>query len=84
LVQVVRKSDALGRELLALLPFTPGGLGFVEAGLVGTLTVAGVPSGDALAATLLYRIVAYWLPLLAGGVAYLLFRHRYGSTSTWS
>lgn len=66
-------------QLLALLPFTPGGLGFVEAGLVTTLTVAGVPSGDALAATLLYRIVAYWLPLLAGGVAYLLFRHRYGS-----
>lgn len=66
-------------QLLALLPFTPGGLGFVEAGLVATLTVAGVPGGDALAATLLYRIVAYWLPLLAGGVAYLLFRHRYGS-----
>jgi uncharacterized protein (TIRG00374 family) len=71
-------------ELLALLPFTPGGLGFVETGLVGTLTVAGVPSGDALAATLLYRIIAYWLPLLAGGVAYFLFRHRYGSSSTWS
>jgi uncharacterized protein (TIRG00374 family) len=66
-------------ELLALLPFTPGGLGFVEAGLVSTLTLAGVPGGDALAATLLYRIVSYWLPLLAGGVAYLLFRRRYGS-----
>jgi uncharacterized protein (TIRG00374 family) len=64
-------------ELLALVPFTPGGLGFVEAGLVGALTLAGVPSGDALAATLLYRIVAYWLPLPAGGAAYLLFRHRY-------
>jgi Lysylphosphatidylglycerol synthase TM region len=30
-------------ELLALVPFTPGGLGFVEAGLVGTLKLAGVP-----------------------------------------
>ena len=68
-------------ELLALVPLTPGGLGFVEAGLVGTLTLAGVPSGDALAATLLYRIVAYWLPLPAGGVAYLLFRHRYRTGS---
>ena len=66
-------------ELLALVPFTPGGLGFVEAGLVGALTLAGVPSGDALAATLLYRVVAYWLPLPAGGTAYLLFRHRYGA-----
>ena len=64
-------------ELLALLPFTPGGLGFVEAGLVGTLTLAGVPGSDALAATLLYRLAAYWLPIPAGGVAYLLFRHRY-------
>ncbi len=63
--------------VLALIPFTPGGLGFVEAGLVGTLTLAGVPSQDAVTATLLYRIVAYWLPLPAGGVAYLLFRRRY-------
>jgi uncharacterized protein (TIRG00374 family) len=63
--------------LLALLPFTPGGLGFVEAGLVGTLRLAGVPGAHALAATLLYRLVAYWLPIPAGGVAYLLFRRRY-------
>ena len=65
-------------EVLALIPLTPGGLGFVEAGLVGTLTLAGVSGRDALAATLLYRLVAYWLPLPAGGVAYLLFRRRYG------
>jgi uncharacterized protein (TIRG00374 family) len=64
-------------ELLALIPLTPGGLGFVEAGLVGTLTLAGVPGDDALTATLLYRLVAYWLPLPAGGVAYVLFRLRY-------
>jgi uncharacterized protein (TIRG00374 family) len=64
-------------EVLALVPFTPGGLGFVEAGLVGTLTLAGVPSHNALTATLLYRIVSFWLPLPAGGIAYLLFRRRY-------
>jgi uncharacterized membrane protein YbhN (UPF0104 family) len=51
----------------------------VEAGLVGTLTLAGVPGPDALAATLLYRLVSYWLPIPVGGVAYLLFRHRYAS-----
>jgi uncharacterized membrane protein YbhN (UPF0104 family) len=65
-------------ELLALVPFTPGGLGFVEAGLVGTLTLAGVPARDAVAATLLYRLVSYWLPLPAGAIAYVLFRRRYG------
>jgi uncharacterized membrane protein YbhN (UPF0104 family) len=64
-------------ELLALIPLTPGGLGFVEAGLVGTLTLAGVAGANALAATLLYRLAAYWIPIPAGGVAYLLFRRRY-------
>jgi uncharacterized membrane protein YbhN (UPF0104 family) len=66
-------------ELLAQIPLTPGGLGFVEAGLVGTLTVAGVPGPAALAATLLYRLVSYWLPLPLGGLAYLAFRRRYGT-----
>lgn len=68
-------------ELLAPLPFTPDGLGFVEAGLVGTLTLAGMPSADALATTLPYRIIAYRLPLPTGATLYLhlfrLFRHRY-------
>jgi uncharacterized protein (TIRG00374 family) len=63
-------------EVLAQIPFTPGGLGFVESGLVGTLVLAGVPGHAALAATLLYRLVSYWLPILAGGIAYLLFRRR--------
>jgi uncharacterized protein (TIRG00374 family) len=63
--------------LLALIPFTPGGLGFVEAGLVGTLTLAGVAPQDAVLATLTYRLVSYWLPIPAGGVAYLAFRRRY-------
>jgi uncharacterized protein (TIRG00374 family) len=62
--------------VLALIPLTPGGLGFVEAGLVGTLKLAGVAASAALTATLLYRIVSFWLPLPAAGVAYALFRRR--------
>jgi len=65
-------------ELLSLIPLTPGGLGFVEAGLVGTLTLAGVPAPLALAATLFYRLASFWLPIPSGGIAYLLFRRRYG------
>jgi uncharacterized protein (TIRG00374 family) len=65
-------------ELFAQIPFTPGGLGFVEAGLVGSLTLAGAPGSAAVAATLLYRLVSYWLPIPVGGVGYLLFRRRYG------
>ena len=64
--------------LLAMIPLTPGGLGFVEAGLTAMLVLSGVPSADALLATLAYRIVSYWLPIPAGLVAQLLFRHRYG------
>jgi hypothetical protein len=69
----------IGGALLALIPVTPGGLGFVEAGLTGLLVLAGVSAGDAAAATLAYRLVSYWLPLPAGLVGYGLGRHRYGS-----
>jgi uncharacterized protein (TIRG00374 family) len=67
--------------LLALIPVTPGGLGFVEAGLTGMLTAAGVGAQQALVATLAYRVASFWLPLPAGAVAYVLFHRRYGSES---
>ena len=65
-------------EIVALLPLTPGGLGIVEASLSGLLILAGVRPGYAFLATLAYRVASYWLPLLAGPPAYLLYRHRYG------
>jgi len=68
--------------VLAMIPITPGGLGVVEAGLTATLALAGVPGGAAVLATLVYRLASYWLPLLAGGVAYLLYRRRFGATAT--
>lgn len=64
--------------VLGMIPITPGGLGFVEAGLTATLVVAGIPSGDALLATLAYRLFQFWLPIPAGAVAYGLFRRKYG------
>jgi hypothetical protein len=36
-----------------------------------------VNSSQAVLATLTYRIASYWVPLLAGPVAYGLFRIRY-------
>lgn len=59
-------------SLLAKVPFTPGGLGFVEAGLTGTLVLAGMSAGDAATATLAYRLVSYWLPIPLGGLAYAM------------
>ncbi len=70
--------------LLAMIPVTPGGLGFVEAGLSGMLVLAGVSGQQALVGTLAYRLVSFWLPLPIGGIAYLLFRRRYGSTGASS
>jgi uncharacterized protein (TIRG00374 family) len=64
-------------SFLGMLPFTPGGLGFVEAGLIGMLALAGVSAGAATVATLAYRLVSFWLPIPAGGVGYVLFRRRY-------
>jgi uncharacterized protein (TIRG00374 family) len=61
-------------QVLTMIPLTPGGLGFVEAGLTGLLALAGVGAGDAAVATLAYRLVSYWLPLPAGAVA--AFTHR--------
>jgi uncharacterized protein (TIRG00374 family) len=68
----------VGGALLALIPVTPGGLGFVEAGLTGLLTAAGVGAQQSLVSTLAYRLVSFWVPLPAGGVAYGLFQRRYG------
>ena len=63
--------------VLAMIPITPGGLGFVEAGLTGLLALAGVSAADAVLAVLAYRLVSFWLPLPAGGIAAYLHRRRY-------
>jgi uncharacterized protein (TIRG00374 family) len=65
-------------QLLGTLPLTPGGLGFVEAGLTGTLALAGVGGAAAVVATLAYRLVSFWLPIPAGVVAAIVHRRRFG------
>lgn len=63
-------------QILGMIPITPGGVGFVEAGLTATLALAGVGAADAALATLIYRLMSFWLPLPAGLVAWGLFRIR--------
>lgn len=63
--------------ILGLIPITPGGLGFVEAGLTGTLVLAGINTGAAVLATLVYRLVSFWIPIPIGLVAARMFRRRY-------
>jgi uncharacterized protein (TIRG00374 family) len=57
-----------------LLPL-PGGVGGVDAGMVGTFVAFGVPYGLALIAVLTYRLLAFWLPTIPGAIAYFQLRH---------
>ncbi|GAA3375250.1 lysylphosphatidylglycerol synthase domain-containing protein [Streptomyces sannanensis] len=51
---------------------TPGGVGAVEVALTTALTIAGLSSGIATSAVLLYRLLTFWLPVLPG---WLCFNH---------
>ncbi|HEX4100254.1 MAG TPA: lysylphosphatidylglycerol synthase transmembrane domain-containing protein [Pseudonocardiaceae bacterium] len=61
-------------QIAASMPVTPGGIGVVE----GSITLALVAFGGAetitLAAVLLYRLIAYWGCIPAGGLAWLVLR----------
>ena len=63
--------------VIGLIPITPGGIGIVEASLAGFLALAGLDGAEAVLATLAYRLASYWLPMLAGPIAYGAFRYRY-------
>jgi uncharacterized protein (TIRG00374 family) len=68
-------------QVLAQIPVTPGGLGFVEAGLTAMLALAGVGAGNAVLATFAYRLFAYWLQLPAGLVGFALHKRRYAGAT---
>lgn len=47
-------------QIAAVFPVTPGGIGVVEGSMVGLLAAYGVPGQQALAVTILYRLVSFW------------------------
>jgi len=57
-----------------LFPFAPGGVGAVDAGMIGTFVLFGLPGGAVFAAVLCYRVIAFWLPLPPGVVAFFQLR----------
>jgi uncharacterized protein (TIRG00374 family) len=69
-------------QILAQIPITPGGLGFVEAGLTAMLALAGVSAGAAVLATFVYRLFSYWLPLPVGLGAFGWHARRYRAATT--
>jgi uncharacterized protein (TIRG00374 family) len=60
-------------ELGGLIP-VPGGIGGVDAGLVGTLVLYGVAITPATSAVLAYRATALLVPAVLGAVAFVLLR----------
>lgn len=68
-VSIATAAVVLPIGMLAIVVPLPGGVGGVEAALVGLLVgLAGVPLTTATAGVLIYRGATYWTPLLFGGV----------------
>jgi uncharacterized protein (TIRG00374 family) len=65
-------------QLGGLLPL-PGGLGGIDGGLIGTLIVYGTRAAPTTAAVLVYRVILFWLPLIAGTIAFISLRRGLNS-----
>jgi len=57
-----------------LLPFFPGGVGSVDAGMIAAFLAFGEPSSTVFVSVLAYRVIAFWLPIPPGILAYLQLR----------
>jgi uncharacterized membrane protein YbhN (UPF0104 family) len=62
-------------QLGGLLPF-PGGIGGIDLGLIGVLVAYGTSAAGTAAAVFAYHVILFWLPLLAGGVAFAMLRRH--------
>jgi len=54
----------------------PGGIGVLDAGLVGALALYGLPVTHAAAAVLVYHAIAFWIPTLGGTLSYVGLRRQ--------
>ena len=61
---------ALAGSLLTAIPLTPAGVGFVEAGIVGLLTLYGVVGEPAVAVALTDRAISILTVIVLGGIVY--------------
>ena len=65
-----------GAQVLGMIPITPGGLGFVEVGLYSLLIISGISAQDASLATIAYRLISWWVPIVSGFGAWVLYLRR--------
>jgi len=61
--------------LANLVPFAPGGVGAVDAGMIGAFVLFGIPGAEVFAAVLTYRVIAFWLPIPPGIIAFFQLRN---------
>lgn len=59
----------------------PGGIGILDAGLIGALGLYGLPLSHAAAAVLVYHATSFWIPTLGGTLAYARLRPRLSAES---
>jgi uncharacterized protein (TIRG00374 family) len=52
----------------------PAGVGAVDGGLIGAFVIFGESASTVIAAVLVYRLIAFWMPLPPGIVAFLQLR----------
>ena len=57
-----------------LFPLAPGGVGAVDAGMIGAFVLFGLPEEEVFVAVLTYRVIAFWLPIPPGIVAFFQLR----------
>jgi putative heme transporter len=58
-----------------LFPLAPAGVGAVDAGMIGAFVLFGIPEETVFPAVLTFRLVAFWLPIPPGVVAFFQLRH---------
>ncbi|GBE57366.1 hypothetical protein BMS3Abin01_00278 [bacterium BMS3Abin01] len=64
-------------SLAGALAMIPGGLGVAEASMTGLFIANGIGRGDAVAATLLIRLVTFWFAIGLGIIAVSIYGIRY-------
>jgi uncharacterized protein (TIRG00374 family) len=63
-------------QIAGSLAPVPGGIGFVEGGMIGAFALAGTPTGNAIVATVIYRLITTWGVAAIGSLALVLVNHR--------
>ena len=63
-------------RLFVIVPIFPGGIGEVEVATTLFFVSYGFPSGKVFTATVLFRLLTYWLPIIFGASTYVLGKRK--------